>query len=63
MNGKIRELEDRMIDLVNSYDLPVEVKRLVAGNIYHLLTREADKVIISEMNENKEVKSNGSKVD
>ena len=63
MNGKIRELEDRMIDLVNSYDLPVEVKRLVAGNIYYLLSREADKVIISEMNENKEVKSNGSKVD
>lgn len=48
MNSKIRQLEDDLINVLNSSDIPIEVKRLVVGNIYHLTEKEADKAILKE---------------
>lgn len=48
MNSKIRQLEDDLIAVLNNSDVPIEAKRLVVGNIYHLTVKEADKAILKE---------------
>lgn len=48
MNSKIRQLEDDLINLINSSDIPIEAKRLIVSNIYHLTMKEADKAILKE---------------
>lgn len=47
-NRKIRELEDNIIALLNASEIEIEVKRLIISNIYHLVTKEADKTIVAE---------------
>ena len=49
MNRQIRQLEDDIISVLNGYDLPIEVKRLVLANVCHLAEKEADKAIMSEV--------------
>lgn len=51
INKKIRELEDGIISLINESDVPIEVKRLVLADVIGLVTKQADNVIMSEINE------------
>ena len=48
MNSKIRQLEDDLIAVLNASDVPIEAKRLVVGNLYHLTEKTADKAIAKE---------------
>ena len=54
MNAAIREFEDKVIDMYNSYNLPIEVKRLVAQNVLNAITKKADEVIMKEIREGKQ---------
>lgn len=49
MNLQTRKLEDDIISTLNASNLPIEVKRLIIGNIYHLVEKQADKAILEEM--------------
>ena len=59
MNRRIRELEDDIIAILNASDVLIEAKRLVVGNIYNLVSKEADKAIIEESRPKKEENSDG----
>ena len=48
MNSKIRQLEDDLVNILNASDVPIEVKRLVVGNIYHATEKAADNAILKE---------------
>lgn len=52
-NYKIRQFEDKVIDVFNASDLQIEIKRLVAQNVLNLLTKKADETISAEINEMK----------
>ena len=52
-NSQIRSFEDAVIDLFNASSLEPEIKRLVAQNVLNLITKEADKVIMKELREEK----------
>ena len=54
MNAGIREFEDKVIELFNQYNLPIEVKRLVAQNVSNAITKKADEVILKELREGKQ---------
>lgn len=54
MNAAIREFEDKVIDLFNSYNVPIEVKRLVAQNTLNLITKKADEMIMQEIRDGKQ---------
>lgn len=54
MNAGIREFEDKVIDLFNTYNLPIEVKRLVAQNVLNVITKKADEVILKEIRDGKQ---------
>jgi hypothetical protein len=56
MNAGIREFEDKVIDLFNTYNLPIEVKRLVAQNTLNLITKKADEIIMKEIHDGKQEK-------
>lgn len=49
MNKEIRQLQDDLISLLNSSNLPVEVKRIVLANTLTLVEKEADRAILSEI--------------
>lgn len=49
MNKEIRQLQDDLISLLNSSNLPVEVKRIVLANTLSLVEKEADRAILSEI--------------
>ena len=53
INSGIREFEDKVIKTFNDYELPIEVKRLVAQNVLNLLTKKADEIITAEIQEMK----------
>ena len=46
MNSKIRQLEDDLVSILNASDLPIEVKRLIVGNVYHATEKAADNAIL-----------------
>jgi hypothetical protein len=48
MNSKIRQLEDDLVNILNASDVPIEVKRLVVGNVYHATEKAADNAILRE---------------
>lgn len=50
-NFRIRDFEDKVINLFNSSDLQIEIKRLVAQNVLNLLTKKADELILQELRE------------
>lgn len=52
-NFRIRDFEDKVIELFNSSDLQIEIKRLVAQNVLNLLTKMADETITKEIQEMK----------
>lgn len=54
MNAGIREFEDKVIELFNTYNLPIEVKRLVAQNTLNLVTKKADEMIMQEIRDGKQ---------
>lgn len=54
MNAAIREFEDKVIEIYNQYNLPIEVKRLVAQNVLNVITKKADEVIMKEIREGKQ---------
>lgn len=54
MNAAIREFEDKVIELYNQYNLPIEVKRLVAQNVLNMITKKADEVILQEIRDGKQ---------
>lgn len=56
INKAIREFEDKVIEVFNSYQLEPEIKRLVAQNVLDKITRMADAKIVEEI---KEVKEDG----
>lgn len=53
INKVIREFEDKIIDVFNSYDLDPEIKRLVAQNVLDKITKVADNKILEEIREEK----------
>ena len=54
MNAAIREFEDKVIEVFNSYNVPIEVKRLVAQNTLNLITKKADEMIMQEIRDGKQ---------
>ena len=57
MNLELRWLEENMVELINSVQLPIEAKRLVVCEILHKLEVEAEKTIYNEMQEKKKEKN------
>ena len=49
MNRAIRQLSDDLLKVLNGYDLPVEVKRIVVDNLHSKLEKQADIAILSEI--------------
>ena len=54
MNTKIRNFFHELIDLVNKYDLPWEVRRIVLENVLYMTEKKADEAILQEDEVNKE---------
>lgn len=52
-NFKIRDFEDKVINLFNSSDLQIEIKRIIAQNVLNLLTKKADETITKEIQDMK----------
>ena len=52
-NYKVRELEDKLIDIINASDVMPEVKRLIVQNLLNLITKQADATITMEIQEMK----------
>lgn len=48
INTQIRQFRDSIIAITNASPLPIEVKRLVFGEISNLIENEADKAIAEE---------------
>ena len=53
LNYEIRKFEDDLIEKFNQCNLPIEVKRLIAKNVLSEVTKQADKVIVEEIQEMK----------
>ena len=53
INKAIREFEDKVIEVFNSYQLEPEIKRLVAQNVLDKITKVADNKILAEIQEMK----------
>lgn len=51
MNKEIRQLEDNLITVLNSSEIPIEAKRYVLLNVLNLVEKEANKAIYAEMNQ------------
>lgn len=50
MNNKdIRQLQDDIIAILNNSDVLIEAKRCVLVNVLHLVEREADRIILTEL--------------
>lgn len=52
INAAIRKLEDDLIQLINSYELPIEVKRLILKDVENMVEHKADETIKEELKEN-----------
>lgn len=57
VNLAIRECEHATIDTLNSFDIPIEAKRLIAQNILNLLSKDADLQVSNELQAAKEAKN------
>lgn len=51
MNFKIRELEDKIIAMLNASDIPIEAKRLILADLLNIVTNESTKIIAMEIKE------------
>ena len=54
MNAELRRLQENMVELLNSFQLPTEAKRLVVCDIMYKLEVQANKEIMYEIQETKE---------
>ncbi len=52
-NYKIRDLEDKLIDTLNSSDVAIEAKRLIVQNLLNMVTKQADTRITLEIQDMK----------
>lgn len=52
MNLAVRELQENMIEVINSAKLPTEVKRLVVCDVLYKLEVQANKEIAYEIQNN-----------
>lgn len=52
-NYKIRNLEDKLIDILNSSDVAIEAKRLIVQNLLNMVTKQADVRITMEIQDMK----------
>lgn len=48
MNTKIRVLESKLIEVLNSSDAPLEAKRIILGKLEAQMTNLSDREIFSE---------------
>lgn len=49
VNEQIRLLEETLIETLNSYEIvPIEAKRLILKEIYDMVQKKADEIIIEE---------------
>jgi hypothetical protein len=48
MNKEIRVLENKLINILNTSDLPLEVKRIILGKLEAQMTNLSDREIFSE---------------
>ena len=48
MNEEIRNLEDNIIILLNESNAPIEAKRLIIKDIYHMVEQKAEEIILEE---------------
>lgn len=51
MNTEIRNLFHELIEVVNKYNLPWEVRRIVVENVLYMTEKKADEAIMQENNE------------
>ena len=51
MNLKIKQFEQRLIELINDSELPAEAVRLVILNTYHEVERIAEEAVQKELQE------------
>ena len=49
MNRKLRQLEDDLLLVLNSSDVPIEAKRYVVLAVLNTTEKEADKAILTEL--------------
>lgn len=54
MNVEFRRLQENLVDLINSAQLPIEGKRLVVLEILHKLEVEAERIIYQEIEAQKQ---------
>lgn len=54
MNAELRRMQENLVELINSFNLPTEAKRLVVCDILYKLEVQANKEIMYEMQETKE---------
>ena len=57
MNIDIRNFFHELIDLVNKYDLPWEVRRIVVENVLYMVEKKADEAIQLEAQEDEQCKN------
>ena len=50
-NTQIRKLEEDVLAVYNSSDLPIELKRLIADVVLNLIIKKADEAIVAENNQ------------
>lgn len=55
MNRQIRQLEDDIISVLNGSDVPIEAKRYVVLNVLNIVTKQADKEILAEIQNDMQV--------
>ena len=52
-NTNIRQLEDAIIEILNQSNVLIETKRLILADVLHMVSKEADKAIMNEINRSK----------
>lgn len=58
VNTEIRQFRDSLVAMVNASPLPIEIKRLVFGEIQSQINAESDRIIIAERQKAQEEKEN-----
>lgn len=54
MNLEFRRLQENLVNQINAAQLPIEGKRLVVLEILHKIEMEAERIIIQEIEEQKQ---------
>ena len=59
MNAELRKMQENMVELINSFQLPTEAKRLVVFEILNKLEIQANKEIVLELQRKEGEDENG----